>query len=60
MSLPTDGIPELNAGGVRIICEAYGLEWDDDDLTKQIEFSLKFQAIIRYIYADAMMAVRPT
>lgn len=58
MSMEADTIPEIqDQDTLNLIAEKFGLEWSDDPL-KQIEFSLAYQAIIRYKYADAMLKAR--
>lgn len=59
MSMSKDLIPELkNQETIKYIANEFGLEWSDDDLLKQIQFALDYQAIIRYQYADTMIRVR--
>ena len=59
MSLDISSIPKFTMEiNMKLIADAYGLEFDANDPVKMIEFSLKYQAIIRYEYADAMLAVR--
>lgn len=59
MSLDSSFIPKITAENtIKHIADAYGLEYDMNDPVKMIEFALKFQAIIRYEFADEMLAVR--
>lgn len=59
MSLEASAIPELkNNTAIKLIAEHYGLDYDLNDPIKMIDFTLKYQAIIRYQYADAMLLYR--
>jgi hypothetical protein len=42
---------------IALISEKHGLEWGSDPIA-QIEWYMKFEAIVRYMYADAMLVVR--
>jgi len=58
MSMTSDTLPTINdEATMALINEKYGLEWSDDPLV-QIEWVMKYQAIVRYMYADAMLAAR--
>jgi len=58
MSMTSDTLPTINdEATIALINEKYGLEWSDDPLV-QIEWAMKYQAIVRYMYADAMLAAR--
>jgi len=58
MSMPSEMIPTINdEETTRLISEKYGLEWSDNPVM-QIEWAMKYQAIIRYKFADAMLEVR--
>jgi hypothetical protein len=58
MSMTTDLIPEIIDEKTDLMfSEKYGLEWSDDPIT-QIEWAINYQAIIRYMYADAMLKAR--
>ena len=58
MSMTSDTLPTINdEETMALINEKYGLEWSDDPLV-QIEWAMKYQAIVRYMYADAMLAAR--
>ena len=58
MSMISDTLPTINdEATMALINEKYGLEWSDDPLV-QIEWAMKYQAIVRYMYADAMLAAR--
>ena len=59
MSLDNTFIPKFSSEiNTKIVADAYGLEIDANDPVKMIDFALKYQAIIRYKYADAMLAAR--
>jgi len=58
MSMTSDTLPTINdEATMALINEKYGLEWSDNPLV-QIEWAMKYQAIVRYMYADAMLAAR--
>ena len=58
MSMTSDTLPTINdESTMSLINEKYGLEWSEDPLV-QIEWSIKYQSILRYMYADAMLAAR--
>ena len=58
MSMTSDTLPTINdKSTMALINEKYGLEWSEDPLV-QIEWAMKYQAIVRYMYADAMLAAR--
>lgn len=58
MSMPSNTLPTINdEATIALLDEKYGLEWSDDPLI-QIEWAMKYQAIIRYMYADTMLATR--
>ena len=58
MSITSDTLPTINdEATMALLNEKYGLEWSDDPLV-QIEWAMKYQAILRYKYADAMLAAR--
>ncbi len=58
LSMPKDALPELtNQETINYIADKLGLEWSDDPM-KQIDFAFKYQAIMRYQYADALIEVR--
>jgi hypothetical protein len=58
MSMRDTTLPTINdEKTMALINEKYGLEWSDDPLV-QIEWAMKYQAIVRYMFADAMLAVR--
>ena len=58
LSMPKDALPKLdNKETINYISEKLGLEWSDEPM-KQIYFAFKYQAIIRYQYADALIEVR--
>ena len=58
MSMPFESIPTINNDVVlKEINEKLGIEHNDDTIS-QIEWAMKFQSIIRYMYADAMLKAR--
>lgn len=58
MSMTSDTLPTINdEATIALINERYGMEWSEDPLV-QIEWAMKYQAIVRYMYADAMLAAR--
>ena len=58
MSMTSDTLPTINdEATMALVNEKYKLEWSEDPLV-QIEWSIKYQAIVRYMYADAMLAAR--
>lgn len=58
MSMPFEAIPKMGRSEAKLIASKYGLEYDEHDPISQIKFTLEYQAIIRYEYADAMMNTR--
>lgn len=59
MSMDTESIPIIkNEETLKYIGEKFGLEWSSQDTVEQIKFALEYQAIIRYMYADAMLKLR--
>lgn len=59
LSLPLEAIPEIkDRKTLLLFSEKTGIEWSDDDLIKQIEFALKYQAYMRYRFADIMLEQR--
>jgi glycine betaine/choline ABC-type transport system substrate-binding protein len=59
MSLDAKFFPTLeNEAAIKLFSEHYGLEYDFNDPIKMLDFGLKYQAIIRYQYADAMLLYR--
>lgn len=59
MSMSVDVVPTLkNDKAIELIAHKFGIEWNDNDPIIQIKFQLKYEAIIRYMYADAMLSVR--
>lgn len=58
MSLSFDAIPTIEGKDmVDLVSKKLGLEWSNDPVV-QIEWAMKYQAIIRYMYADAMLKCR--
>lgn len=57
MSMPYDAIPVIkDTDTLRLVSKAYGIEPEDyEDTLQMIEWSIKYQTIIRYMYADEMM-----
>lgn len=59
MSLDESMIPILkNEEAIKIVAEKLGIEVDFQDLMSTLEFSFKYQAIMRYKFADEMLKVR--
>lgn len=59
MSLDSAMIPTLeNEEAIRLVSEKLGLEVDLRDPLSMIVFSFKFQAKMRYQFADEMLKVR--
>lgn len=59
MSLDASMIPVLeNEVTIRLVAQKLGLEVDLKDPLKMIDFAFKYQAIMRYQYADEMLKVR--
>jgi hypothetical protein len=58
MSMPVEAMPELYKDGIPVIATMIDKEWSSTDIKKQIEFSIAFQAYIRYKYADVMLETR--
>ena len=59
MSMSVKAIPQLNGDdAVLEFTNAHNINFDIDDTLSMIEFGMKYQAIIRYQYADAMLAQR--
>lgn len=59
MSLDVSAIPVMNdKETAQIIADKYSIELDFSDPIKMIDFSFRFQAIMRYQYADEMLKVR--
>ena len=58
MSMPNDSLPIIkDKNALKKISKMLGLKWSDDPV-KQIEWSLKYESSIRYMYADAMLESR--
>lgn len=59
MSLDASMIPVLeNEVTIRLVAKKLGLEVNLKDPLKMIDFAFKYQAIMRYRYADEMLKVR--
>ena len=58
MSMPWDSMPEFNTNVIEEVSEEIGFEFDQDDVMKQVEWSLRLQAHIRYKYANIMLEER--
>ncbi len=59
MSLDVSAIPVMNdKETAQIVADKYSIELDFSDPIKMIDFSFKFQAIMRYQYADEMLKIR--
>jgi hypothetical protein len=58
-SLDATLVPTLNnEEAIKIFAREFGLEYDRNDMIKMIQFSFKYQAIMRYKYADEMLLAR--
>lgn len=58
MSMTEGTLPTItDKETMALLNEQYGLEWSNDPIV-QIKWSMKYQAIVRYMYADAMLAAR--
>lgn len=59
MSLDASLIPKITSETVMVnIAKKYNINLDLEDEISLIEFSLKYQCIIRYKFADTMLEVR--
>jgi len=59
MSLESPAIPmPKDPEGMRAVCEKLGIEVDFNNTLKAIELGLKYQAVMRYRYADMMLEER--
>ena len=59
MSLESPAIPmPKDPEGMRSVCEKLGIEVYFNDTLKSIELGLKYQAVMRYRYADIMLKER--
>jgi hypothetical protein len=59
MCLESSLIPIIkNETTVNFVAEKLGLEYDLKDPFKMIEFTFKYQSIMRYQFADEMLKVR--
>ena len=59
-SLPHETIPTLPAdrNQINVISYQIGMAWVDDDAVIQIKWALRYQAWVRYQYANMMMEMR--
>jgi len=58
MSMPHEAVPVLNdIKTINLISKKYNLTWNDNPID-QIKWSMEYQAIIRYMYADEMLRKR--
>lgn len=57
MSMPYEAIPVIkDTHTLETVSKAYGIELEDyDDVLQMFEWSMKYQSIIRYMYADEMI-----
>jgi len=59
MKMPKEALPTLNAQEtMEKVAKEFDIDVDFNDEISLIEFSLKYQAAIRYKYADAMIEAR--
>jgi hypothetical protein len=59
VSLPGDLIPQIkDERGILLISEKLDIKVDLTDDMSMIDFIIQYQAIMRYKYADAMLAAR--
>ena len=59
MSLEPSLIPTFQSEAtIKLVAEKFGLEYDLNDPLKMIDFSFKYQSIMRYKFADEMLKVR--
>lgn len=59
MSMPQEGIPVINDPDELVaISEKLGIDCNPSDSIDMIQWSMDYQAAIRYKYADAMIAAR--
>lgn len=59
VSLPDNLMPEIKTEEALIqVAEKLNIKIDFDNPLALIDFSINYQAIIRYKYADAMLAAR--
>jgi len=59
MSMTNETLPTLESKDVMVkVAKKYNIEFDFEDEITLISFALKYQAAIRYEYADAMLAAR--
>lgn len=58
LSLDKSLIPTLeNEATIKYVADKLGIEVDTNDIISMIDFSYKYQSIMRYKYADEMLAV---
>ena len=59
MSMPVDHLPQLkDTSTFAKVCEKLGIECDPADPESFIKASLEYDALVRYMYADAMLKAR--
>ena len=59
MSLDSSLIPTLKSEEtIALVSSKLGIEFDSSDPLKMIEWSFKYQSIMRYQYADEMLKCR--
>ena len=59
MGMNKETLPTINtAEAMEKIAKAYNIDVDFEDEISMIKFAFKYQAIMRYEYADAMLAAR--
>ena len=58
LSMPKEALPKLDDQQIiNYIADKLGLQWSDEPMA-QIGFAFKYEAIMRYQYADALIEVR--
>ena len=59
MTMPVDHLPQLkDSATFAKVCEKLGIECDPADPESFIKASLEYDAMVRYMYADAMLKAR--
>ena len=59
MSMTNETLPPLQSNDAMVkVAKKYNIDFDFEDEISLINFALKYQAAIRYEYADAMLAAR--
>lgn len=59
MSMPFESIPKIEGHeAMDSVSKKYNIGYNLDDVMSMIDFALKYQAIIRYEFADKMLETR--